>query len=113
MGQPYARTGYFHLYINGIYWGVYNFEERTEAAFAETYLGGVKDNIDVVKSAGSSGSYNTEMTDGNFLAWKTLCDQCVALKNDLTSETSRTARLQQMRGLNPDGTRNPAFPVLL
>src|SRR5678815_5869422 len=99
MGQPYARTGYFHLYINGIYWGVYNFEERTEAAFAETYLGGVKDNIDVVKSAGSSGGYNTEMTDGNFLAWKSLFNQSLALKNDAT-ETGRTNRYLQMRGLN-------------
>jgi hypothetical protein len=112
MGQPYARTGYFHLYINGIYWGVYNFEERTEAAYGETYLGGTKENIDVVKSAGSPG-YNTEMTDGNFAAWRNLFDQSVALRKDTTSETSRTARYQQMRGLNPDGTRNPNYPVLL
>jgi hypothetical protein len=30
LGQPYARHGYFHLYINGIYWGLYGWEERTE-----------------------------------------------------------------------------------
>ncbi len=112
MGQPYARTGYFHLFINGIYWGVYNWEERTEASFGETYLGGLKDNQDTVKSAGSP-SYDTEMTDGNFAAWKSLFDQSVALKNDTTSEASRTARYLQMRGLNPDGTRNLAYPVLL
>lgn len=112
MGQPYSRTGYFHLYINGIYWGVFNWEERTEASFGETYLGGQKDDVDVVKSSGSSGSYNTEMTDGNFAAWKSLCDQCVALKNDST-ETGRTTKYMKMRGLNPDGTRNPSYPVLL
>ena len=113
MGQPHARDGYFHLYINGIYWGIFNWEERTEADFGATYLGGVKDNFDTVKSAGSSGGYNTEMTDGNFLAWKSLQDQCIALRNDAVSEASRTARYQQMRGLNPNGTPNPAFPTLL
>ena len=112
-GQPYGRHGHFHLYINGIYWGIYGWEERTEAAYGETYLGGVKDDIDTVKSAGSSGGYNTEMTDGNFAAWENLYKQAIALKNDAGTESSRTARYQQMRGLNPDGARNLAFPVLL
>jgi hypothetical protein len=109
-GQPWPRTGYFHLYINGIYWGVFNFEERTEAAFGETYLGGIKENMDVVKSAGSSGGYNTEMTDGNFAAWRNLFDQSLALRRDTTSEASRTARYLQMQGLNPDGTAQSQFP---
>ncbi len=113
MGQPYARTSYFHLYINGIYWGVYNFEERTEAAFGETYLGGTKDTTDTVKSAGNANGYNTEMTDGNFLAWQSLYTQAIALKNDTGTEASRTAKYMQMRGLNPDGTRNLAYPILL
>ncbi len=113
MGQPYTRTGYFHLYLNGTYWGIYNFEERPEAAYAESYLGAVKEDVDVVKSAGSSNGYSTEMTDGNFAAWQSLYTQLIALKNDVTTEASRTARYMQLRGLNPDGTANPAFPVLL
>jgi hypothetical protein len=111
-GQPWARTGYFHLYINGIYWGIYNWEERTEASYGETYLGGIKENFDVVKSAGNTANYTTEMTDGNFAAWQTLNTLCILLKNDAT-ETGRTAKYMQMRGLNPDGTPNAAFPVLL
>ena len=113
MNQPAARNGYFHLYINGIYWGIYNWEERTEASYGETYLGGIKDNIDTVKSAGASGSYNTEMTDGNFGAWENLYKQAIALKNDATTEASRTARYMQMRGLNANGTPNASYPVLL
>ena len=112
MGQPWARTGYFHLYINGLYWGIYNWEERTEASFGETYLGGSKDNYDVVKSAGASGGYTTEMTDGNFGAWQALNTQCIALKNDAT-EAGRTAKYMQMRGLNANGTPNATYPVLL
>ncbi len=113
MGQPYARNGYFHLYINGIYWGVYNWEERTEAAFGATYLGGLKDNFDTVKSAGSSGGYDTEMTDGNFAAWQDLYKQAIALKNDTGAESNRTGRYMKMRGLNPNGTPNASYKVLL
>ena len=115
MGQPNSRNGYFHLYINGLYWGIFNWEERTEASYGETYLGGTKDNIDVVKSSGASGnpSYSTEMTDGNFAAWQSLFTQCLALKNDTGLESSRTARYMQMRGLNANGTPNAAYPVLL
>ena len=112
MGQPYARTGYFHLYINGIYWGIYNWEERTEASFGKTYLGGKKDNQDVVKSAGSSGGYNTEMTDGNFAAWHNLYQQAITLKNEAT-EAARTSRYLRMQGLGVDGRREATYPVLL
>jgi hypothetical protein len=112
MGMPSAHTGYFHLYINGIYWGVYNWEERTEASYGETYLGGNKEDYDCPKSAGSSGSYNTEMTDGNFIAWKSLNDQCIALKNDTTSEASRTAKYMNLRGLDASGNPNGAQVLL-
>jgi hypothetical protein len=112
MGQPGSRSGYFHLYINGIYWGIYNWEERTEADFGASYLGGEKDNIDTVKSAGSSGGYNTEMTDGNFISWKQLYDLAIQLRGAST-ESTRTALFLQMQGLNPDGTRNLGYPVLL
>ncbi len=111
MGLPYARTGYFHVYINGIYWGIYNWEERTEADFGASYLGGVKANIDTVKSAGSP-SYDTEMTDGNFAAWQSLYKQAIALKNDVGAESSRTAKYMNMRGLGTNGLPN-GQPVLL
>lgn len=112
MDQPYARHGFYHLYINGVYWGIFNWEERTEADFGESYFGGSKDNWDTVKSAGSSGGYDTEMTDGNFAAWHSLYTQAIALKNDAT-EVGRTAKLMQMMGKNPDGTPNASYPVLL
>ena len=40
MGQPSSHGTYVHLYINGIYWGLYNPVERPEASFASSYLGG-------------------------------------------------------------------------
>jgi hypothetical protein len=42
MGQHYTRSRYYHLYINGTYWGLYETQERDpEASFASDYLGGI------------------------------------------------------------------------
>jgi len=35
MGQPCTRSRYYHLYINGQYWGLYQTQERSEACYAE------------------------------------------------------------------------------
>ena len=112
MGQPYSRNGYFHLYINGVYWGIYNWQEKTEADFAASLFGGDDTDYDTVKSGGGSVGYVTEMTDGNELAWRQLFDLCLTLKN-AASESARTAVYMQMQGLNPDGTRNTSYPILL
>src|SRR5690606_32151805 len=34
MGQPYTRSRFYHLYINGQYWGLYQTQERSEADYA-------------------------------------------------------------------------------
>ncbi len=44
---PHAR--YHHLYINGLYWGLYYVHERPDDSFAASYLGGDKDDYDVIK----------------------------------------------------------------
>ncbi len=44
---PHAR--YHHLYINGLYWGMYYVHERPDASFAAEYLGGEKEDYDVLK----------------------------------------------------------------
>ncbi|MDG2122362.1 MAG: lamin tail domain-containing protein [Verrucomicrobiales bacterium] len=109
MGKPYTRSRYYHLYLNGVYWGLYMTQERAEAAYGATYFGGDREDFDTIKSAGSSGGYNTEATDGNLNGdWRALWNLARA-----QARTPTLARYMQMQGLNPDGTRNPAFPVLL
>ena len=44
---PHGR--FVHVYINGLYWGVYDLHERPDESFAESYLGGDKDDYDVIK----------------------------------------------------------------
>jgi hypothetical protein len=71
MGQPYTRSRYYHLYLNGVYWGLFQTQERPEAKFAESYLGGDDDEYDVVKvDIGDDFSvYELEATDGNMDGW--------------------------------------------
>jgi hypothetical protein len=45
---PHGR--YVHLYLNGLYWGMYNMHERPDASFAAEYYGGDKDDYHVIKS---------------------------------------------------------------
>ncbi|MBP7508280.1 MAG: CotH kinase family protein [Prolixibacteraceae bacterium] len=70
MGRPYTRSRYYHLYLNGMYWGLFQTQERAEARFAESYFGGDKDDYDVVKKDGLNSGVIA--TDGNLDAWERL-----------------------------------------
>lgn len=108
LGQPYTRSRYYHLYLNGQYWGLYQTQERAEASFAETYFGGDKSQYDVVKSSGSSGRYENEATDGSLDAYRRLADLFYR-----RGGLSDNVAYYQAQGLNADGSRNPDLERLL
>jgi hypothetical protein len=93
-----------HLYVNGVYWGLYNPSERPDAAFAADYIGGSKEDWDVLNQDG--------VTDGNGTAWNTMLSLADAVANAPT-EADRTAAYQRIQGNNPDGSDNPAYPAYL
>jgi uncharacterized repeat protein (TIGR01451 family) len=107
MGQPYSRGRYYHLYINGQYWGLFNSQERTDADYGETYFGGSDADYDVVKSESDLG-YITGVTDGNLDAWTDLFNKSRAHLADPTN-----ANYFAMQGLAADGTTPTTDPVLL
>ncbi len=76
MNRPYTRSRYYHLYLNGLYWGVYQTQERAEARFAESYFGGDSDDYDVIKvDIGENWNlYEIEATDGNTDIWEEIWD---------------------------------------
>ena len=78
IGQPYTRSRYYHLYLNGMYWGIYQTQERPEARFAETYFGGNREDYDVVKVNMDNWAYSIETTDGNLDSWNRLWELCNA-----------------------------------
>lgn len=105
MGQPYTRSRYYHLYINGIYWGLFQTQERSEANFAESYFGGDKDQYDVIKVAPDQG-YIIEATDGNLDAYERLWNIC-------NEGFQSDANYFKVLGKNPDGTDNPEYEILV
>ncbi|MCX7986174.1 MAG: CotH kinase family protein [Bacteroidales bacterium] len=95
MGHPYSRSRYCHLFLNGMYWGLYEFQERPEANFAESYKGGDKGDYDVVKVATDNG-YNIEATDGTLDKWRLVYNACnTGFKSD--------ANYFRLQGLNAQG----------
>lgn len=70
MGQPYTRSRYYHLYLNGMYWGLFQTQERSEARFASSYLGGAAEDYDVVKVNTEDWQYRIEATDGSLDLWQ-------------------------------------------
>ncbi|MDC0201122.1 lamin tail domain-containing protein [Verrucomicrobia bacterium] len=93
MGQPYKRGRWIQLFLNGIYWGMFQIDERAEASYGEIYFGGDKDDYDVVKSYGG-------VTDGNRSSYQRLWQKW--------QQGFRTnAAYFDVQGMDPDGTINP------
>ncbi len=107
MGETYNRSRYYNLFLNGVYWGVYQTEERVDRHYAESYNGGTDDNYDVVRT--STPGYNTGVVEGDSEAWHALWDITV---NEGYGDT-HPDNYNRVRGLNPDGSRNPEYPVYL
>ena len=78
IGQPYTRSRYYHLYINGLYWGLFQTQERAEARFAASYFDGRRSDYDVVKvNIGDNWNlYEIGATDGNLDAWRAIWEMC-------------------------------------
>ena len=67
MGQPATRSTFVHLYINGLYWGLYSPSERLDANFFISHYGGRDGDWDVM--AGDETYNLAEVRDGNKNDW--------------------------------------------
>jgi hypothetical protein len=52
MQQPAAHGRFVHVYLDGLYWGIYNLMERLDDHFAAAYFGGSEADYDIVVPAG-------------------------------------------------------------
>lgn len=64
MGQLSSRGRFVHLYLNGLYWGVYNLCERPDASFAAYHLGGNPKDYDARNA--------DKILEGDDRAWENL-----------------------------------------
>lgn len=108
MGQAYPRSRYYHLYLNGEYWGLFMTEERPTASFSESYLGGDKDDYDAIKTISSRfpDAYSIEATDGTTDAYERLYDAAMA-------GFSNNADYFSVMGLDANGDPDPSEEKLL
>ena len=93
MGKSAVHGHHVHLYINGVYWGMYNLVERPDDAFSASYFGGEKEEWDSINSG--------EAIDGDLTAWNTMLSLTAAVRNAPTDDDARgrlaTAARQQSR----------------
>jgi len=100
LGHVSARGIYVQLYLNGLYWGLYNLTERLNDSFFADRLGGEKEEYDVVTD------FDGIAVSGDRTPWTQLLQLAGRAPSDPNA-------LLQMQGLNPDATRNTNFPVLI
>ena len=95
LGQATSHGLYVHLYIDGVYWGLYNPVERPDSSFAASYFGGDKEDWDSYKSAVPVGDSTGDSWSGMLSA--------------VRQGVQTNEGYQRVQGNNPDGTRNPNY----
>jgi hypothetical protein len=97
MGHPSSHGTYVHLYLNGLYWGVYNIAEPLDEDFGVATHGGAASDYDVVH----------DYTEGNTAS----INMWNAAKT--AAGTGNDTGFQKVQGNNADGSRNTTYPVYL
>jgi len=84
MGQPASHGRWVHLYLNGLYWGIYHLHERPDKDFMASYLGGEPHEYDVLNSGSP--------TSGNKNAWNAM----MAIAQGNMADAEEYARIQEV-----------------
>lgn len=103
-GNPAADHTFAHVYINGLYWGLYIPIERPDDAFFADRFGGQREDWDVFRD-------NDEFISGNSDAWNQMTSLIAAIDN--ASPSVANDLFQQLQGRNPDGSTNPNIEPLM
>lgn len=104
MGHTSVNALYVNLFINGMYWGLYNVAERIDDQFGKNHLGGKKSDIDVIKLE-EDGGYHLEASEGDMEAWE--------LMVALAERAADNDEYMKLQGKRPDGSDDPLQETLL
>ena len=85
MGRTSVNALYVHLFINGLYWGLYNIAERVDDQYGKDRLGGKKSEIDVIKIEEDGGSH-IEASEGTLDAWEEMLATVSAVGSSAADE---------------------------
>lgn len=90
LGHTAVNALYVHLFLNGMYWGLYNIAERVDDTFGKNHLGGKKSDYDVIKIEEEKGNH-IEASEGTLDAWNEMMQTVRAVagkSNELTPEAA-------------------------
>ena len=84
-----AHSEFIHLYVNGLYWGIYNDSEHMDADFVSSHLGGHKEDWDLL--VGSDTTSLAEVVSGSLNDWAPMM---ATVNAGITNETAYQAVAQ-------------------
>jgi hypothetical protein len=87
LDHPSFHGQFYHLYLNGLYWGLHYIHERPDDDFAASYFGGDNSDYDVIKNT----SDNLQVVAGDLTAWNAM----LALANSGLANNAQYLQLQQ------------------
>jgi hypothetical protein len=85
MGWPAFHGRFFHLYLNGLYWGLHGIHERPEEDFTASYFGGDETQWDIIKHTTAF-----EVLSGDVNAWN-------AMRNLANAGLANDSQYQQIQ----------------
>ena len=105
-GDPISTGQYVHLFLNGLYWGMYNMCERVSDDFCAQKFGGTEEDWDVTEVDGGAGQNHAAIpTYGTIDAWNQMADLIYELPNHKS--------YMHLIGCGSDGKPNVKYPKLL
>jgi hypothetical protein len=91
MGWPASRSQFVHLYLNGLYWGLYQPSEAIEASYFAETVGGLASAWDVIVGDDSDGP--PIAVDGSVAGWQSVLN---LVNPGITTEAAYQAVAQQV-----------------
>ena len=100
MGNPAPTGSFVHLYLNGLYWGVYNPTERPDEVFAAEHFGGAPEDYEIQTFCTSPRHTGSE-------------NHWFELLNAADDGFDSGESYQRLLGNHPDGSPNPELAPLI
>ena len=85
MGHTSVNARYVNLFLNGMYWGLYNIAERVDDQFGKDHIGGKKSEIDVIKVEEDGGNH-LEAAEGDLETWELMTQTAANAWDDKSYE---------------------------
>lgn len=104
MGHLSDNALYVNLFLNGMYWGLYNIAERIDDQFCKIHLGGKKGDYDVIKVEDDIEDV-IEASEGDMEKWNEMVD--------LIGSCNHNSSYFLLQGKDSDGDVMPGEEPLL